>query len=113
MRKELHRRAAIMTRLEFHVSLRGIAHDFTRAISDGSERMAQQITSADSFRQHREQSYQVTGREKSRFWSYARFSARLNDPLSASIFFCSWRIANNTASGRGGQPGTYTSTGIT
>ena len=38
--------------LKFHVSLRGIAHDFARAISNGSERMAQQIASADSLRPH-------------------------------------------------------------
>jgi hypothetical protein len=31
---------------------------------------------------------------------------------SRSIFFCSLRIASMTASGRGGQPGTYTSTGM-
>src|SRR6202040_2249673 len=45
--------------------------------------------------------------------SYARFNARLNEPFSASIFFCSCKTAYSTASGRGGHPGTYTSTGIT
>src|SRR5258708_388302 len=33
--------------------------------------------------------------------------------LYPSIFFCRARTADISASGRGGQPGTYTSTGIT
>jgi hypothetical protein len=45
--------------------------------------------------------------------AYAIFSARLNDPFSESIFFCNCKIEYSSASGRGGQPGTYTSTGST
>src|SRR5712692_6491154 len=44
---------------------------------------------------------------------YARFRARLNEPFSLSIFFWSCKIEYSSASGRGGHPGTYTSTGIT
>jgi len=43
----------------------------------------------------------------------SKFKARLKEPVSASIFFCSCRIEYKSASGRGGHPGTYTSTGIT
>ena len=45
--------------------------------------------------------------------AYAIFSARLNDPFSESIFFCNCKMEYSSASGRGGHPGTYTSTGST
>lgn len=45
--------------------------------------------------------------------SHAKFSARLKEPFSASIFFCNCKIEYSSASGRGGHPGTYTSMGIT
>src|SRR5260370_40722229 len=44
---------------------------------------------------------------------YARFRARLNEPFSLSIFFWTCKIEYSRASGRGGHPGTYTSTGLT
>jgi|SRR6267154_311583 len=43
----------------------------------------------------------------------AKFRARLKEPFSLSIFFCNCKIEYRRASGRGGHPGTYTSTGIT
>ena len=42
-----------------------------------------------------------------------KFSARFNVPRSFWIFCCSSVMAWINCSGRGGQPGTYTSTGIT
>jgi hypothetical protein len=36
----------------------------------------------------------------------SKFKARLKEPVSASIFFCSCRIEYKSASGRGGHPGT-------